>query len=261
MSTLASLVQSVGGDKIEVHSLVPVGASVETYEPAPGDLVVLSRARLLVENGAGLETWLSKLLRSGGRTDARILVLSDAVPGLGATSAARNPHLWLDPIYAIAYVAAIAAALRSVDPVNARYYEAQSHREIGRLRALDAWTRAQIETIPKPARAMICFHDAWYYFDRRYGIRDIGAVEPAPGQEPSAGYFAQLVRLAQQNGVRAVFTEPQFSPKLARQLAASAKIATVSDLYDDTVGVSPAPVDYEDMMRRDVTTIVRALRS
>ena len=107
---------------------------------------------------------------------------------------------------------------------------------------------------------MICFHDAWYYFDKRYGIRDVGAIEPSPGQEPSAGAFAQLIAQAKASHVRAVFAEPQFSPKLARQLAEGAGIATVTDLYDDTLGTTPALSTYEGLMRFDVARIVEALK-
>ncbi|MBC5824534.1 MAG: zinc ABC transporter substrate-binding protein [Candidatus Eremiobacteraeota bacterium] len=267
MSTLAALVRTVAGGKADVRSLVPVGGSVETYDPTPADLVVLSRARLLVENGAGLELWLAKLVRAGGRADLRTLVLSDGLPvarsedaGDFRRSAAGNPHLWLDPVYAQTYVKKITDGLASVDPSNADYYRSNERRQVRRLQALDVWARGQVDTIPSPDRVMICFHDAWYYFDRRYGIRDVGAVEPAPGQEPSAGYFAELVAAARANHVRAVFAEPQFSPKLADELAASAGIRTVSDLYDDTVGATQQLSTYEAMMRYDVRTIVSALR-
>ncbi len=269
MSTLAALVKSVGGSKVQVSSLVPVGASVETYEPTPGDLIVLSKAQLLVENGAGLEVWLDKLVRNAGGPLLRKAVMTEGMPlaSWSGVQAGRgdertvNPHLWLDPVYAQQYVRKIAAALTRVDPSQTSYFVSNERRELARLKALDHWVRSQIATISPQNRVMICFHDAWYYFDRRYGIRDIGTVEPSPGQEPSAGYFAQLVRTAKTNHVRAVFGESQFSPKLVNQLAASAGIHTVSNLYDDTLGSSPDLSTYEQIMHYDVTTIVRALKS
>jgi len=263
ISTLAALVQMVGGDKVDVFSIVPVGVSPETYDPAPQDLVKIASAQLIVENGAGLELWLQKLLRSAASSKARVLVLSDGMPVAGATGNGEpgNPHLWLDPTYAQAYVHKIASALRDIDPGNAAAYSANESAQIAKLAALDAWIRAQIATIPPDQRAMITFHDAWFYFDRRYGIKDIGAIEPSPGQQPSAAYFAALVKQARDNHVRAIFAEPQFSPKLAAQLAASAGITTVSDLYDDTLGTTPELQTYEGMMRYDVNTIVKALRS
>jgi len=262
ISTLAALTQSVGGDRVNVTSLVPVGASPETYDPAPRDLISLANARLVIENGAGLELWLEKLLRTAANRSAVVIVLSEDLPVAGAARGQPgNPHLWLDPHFAKIYVSKIAAALRDVDPAHASYYSANERAELARLDALDAWIKTQIDLVPPQQRAMITFHDAWYYFDRRYGLRDIGAIEPSPGQEPSAAWLAKLIALARENHVRAIFAEPQFSPKLAAELASSAGIKTVPDLYDDTLGTAPGLQTYEGIMRYDVDTIVKALNS
>jgi ABC-type Zn uptake system ZnuABC Zn-binding protein ZnuA len=211
----------------------------------------------LVENGNGLEVWLQKLLTSAGAADLRTVVLSDGVPA--AEVVIGNPHLWLDPAYAAIYVREIAGTLSAADPGHASAYRANAENEEKRLAALDRWIRAQIDRIPKERRAMICFHDAWLYFDRRYGITDVGAIEQSPGQEPSAGYFAKLTAQAKAYHVNAIFGEPQFSPKLTNALAASTGITVVSELYDDTLGTAPGMTDYEGMLRYDVTTIVTAL--
>ena len=256
-STLGALVQSVGDDLIALHMLVPIGSSPETYEPTPRDLIELEHASLVVENGAGLEAWLDKLIKSSA-TNARILTLSNVMaPQLRAI----NPHFWLDPNYSELYVAQIARALSQIDPANAARYRANATAEINRLSELDGWIRKRIATIPPNRRTMIAFHDAWYYFDRRYGIRDVGAIEPSPGKEPSAADLAALIATARANNVRAVFAEPEFSPKLAKQLADGAGIKTVTDLYDDSLGQAPDLQTYEGMMRHDVDAIVQALNS
>jgi len=264
ISPIASLVAAVGGSKIQLATLVPLGVSPETYDPRPKDLVTLSRARLLVENGAGLETWLDKLIANAAKNDLHVLVLSDGLPVAdrdphAPAGMSGNPHLWLDPVFAQAYVRKIAAELERLDPPNRAYYARNERTEVRRLRALDAWIRAQLSKVPPDRRTAIVFHDAWYYFDRRYGIRDVGAVELTPGQEPSAEYFAKLISLARSRHVRAAFAEPQFSPKLIRQLAESADIHTVSDLYDDTLGDAPGIDTYEGMLRYDVANMVRAM--
>jgi ABC-type Zn uptake system ZnuABC Zn-binding protein ZnuA len=174
---------------------------------------------------------------------------------------AQNPHFWLDPLRASAYAATIAGALERADPRHAAAYRANLKQTQARYRALDRWIARRVATIPPGQRVMICFHDAWYYFDKRYGIQDVGAIEPSPGQEPTAGAFARLIATAKAYHVHAVFAEPQFSPKLARQLADGAGIATVADLYDDTLGTTPALSTYEGLMRFDVARIVEALRS
>lgn len=255
-STLGAIVKDVGGDLIDVTWLVPVGAAPETYEPTPADLVALSRADVVFENGSGLEAWMDKLLRSAGGGKEPV-VLS----GLSDPTRAQNPHFWLDPVKAAGYAAKIAGVLERADPRHGSDYRARLKLTQARYRALDRWIAGQIATIPPAQRVMICFHDAWYYFDRRYGIKDVGAIEPSPGQEPSAGAFAKLIADAKANHVHAVFAEPQFSPKLAHQLAEGAGIVTVSDLYDDTLGTTSGLTTYEGLMRFDVTRIVEALRS
>jgi zinc/manganese transport system substrate-binding protein len=254
-STLGAIVKDVGGDLVKITSLVPVGAAPETYEPTPADLVALSHADVVFENGSGLEAWMDKLLRSAGG-DKTPLALS----GLTDPARAQNPHFWLDPNNASEYAAKIASALERADPRHAADYRARLKQTQARYHALDLWIARQIAAIPPGQRVMICFHDAWFYFDKRYGIKDVGAIEPSPGQEPSAGAFAQLIADAKKYHVHAVFAEPQFSPKLARQLAEGAGIATVSDLYDDTLGTTPALTTYDGLMRFDVGRIVEALR-
>ncbi|HEY7980664.1 MAG TPA: metal ABC transporter substrate-binding protein [Candidatus Eremiobacteraceae bacterium] len=255
-STLGAIVKDVGGDLVNVNSLVPVGAAPETYEPTPSDLVALSHADLIFENGSGLEAWMDKLLRSAGG-DKTPVTLS----GLTDPAHAQNPHFWLDPSKASTYAAAIANALERADPRHAEKYRVRLEQTQARYRALDRWIAQKIATVPPSRRVMICFHDAWYYFDKRYGIKDVGAIEPSPGQEPSAGAFAQLIADAKKYHVHAVFAEPQFSPKLAHQLAEGAGITTVSDLYDDTLGTTPALTTYEGLLRFDVERIVEAMRS
>jgi ABC-type Zn uptake system ZnuABC Zn-binding protein ZnuA len=269
-STVGALVKSVAGDNADVEVLVPIGASPETYEPTPRDVVALSHAGLIVQNGAGLEVWLAKLIASSS-SNAPVVTLSDAIPaGRSATADGAaglsnapsvNPHFWLDPAYAELYVGEIAHALAAVDPANASRYRANAAEEIKRLADLDSWTRGRIASIPVEGRVMIAFHDAWYYFDKRYGIRDVGSIETSPGKEPSAAELAALIATAKADHVRAVFAEPEFSPKLAKQLAEGAGITTVTDLYDDSLGNTPELSSYEGMMHHNVDTIVKALGS
>ncbi|MDQ6779664.1 MAG: metal ABC transporter substrate-binding protein [Candidatus Eremiobacteraeota bacterium] len=268
-STIAALASSVAGSRIQIHTLVPLGASPETYEPTPRDIVMLERTDLLIENGAGLEAWLRKIIASARSSHMSVLVLSTGLtvaastnaPGAASPSGYANPHLWLDPVFAQAYVRRISAALVRLDPAGAAIYRHNASAELQRLRALDVWIRSRMATVPPANRVMITFHDAWFYFDRRYGIVDLGSVVTAPGREPSAADFAALIAKAKANRVRAIFGEPEYSPKLVEQLASSAHIRIVANLYDDSLGQSPQLSSYEGMLRYDVDTIVQALRN
>jgi manganese/iron transport system substrate-binding protein len=255
ISTFNSLVQGVGGDLVDVHSIVPVGASPEDYEPTPQDAVTLSGAKILVENGAGLESWLAPMLKNVPSTGLRVVVGAD---GLQVKNA--NPHLWMDPENAKVYVTKIRDALIAVDPPHAAQYRANARSYQAKLEALNAWIGHQIQTIPPDQRYMIVFHNAWQYYNDRYGLTTLGFIEANPGQDPNPEQVAHLVDLARTHHVRAIFSEPEYSKKLAQQIASNAGIHVVTDLYDDSIGADPRVSDYLSMLTYDTNVIVGALK-
>jgi ABC-type Zn uptake system ZnuABC Zn-binding protein ZnuA len=252
---IASLAAPVAGKRAQVTSLMPVGASPETYQPTPADIVRLHEAALILENGAGLEAWLAPTLRAAGATGVRTVDCSAGLPIVAA-----NPHLWLDPEYARHYVAAIRDGMIAADPAGAATYRANAAAFDARLVALGASIRAQIATIPPANRNMIVYHNAWLYYNRRFGLRTLGEIEEVPGSEPSAAHLAQLIDTARALHVRAIFAEPEYNPKLVNTVAHSAGIPLVAVLYDDSVGTSPQTRDYLSMLETDTATIVNALR-
>jgi ABC-type Zn uptake system ZnuABC Zn-binding protein ZnuA len=254
ITTFVSLAQAVGGNRVAVTSLVPVGASPEDYQPTPSDIARLHAANVLFENGLGLEAWLARTIDNAKNPNLRITVLSDGLPHVDS-----NPHLWMDPELARAYVRKMRDALVARDPADRALFGRNAAAEDAKLVTLERDIRTRIDTIPPPSRAMIVFHNAWQYYNDRFGIKTVGVIELSPGQEPNPKYISDLVQLARANHVKAVFAEPEYSPKLAQALAESAGIKTVQDLYDDSVGSDPRVHDYESMLRYDTETIVNAL--
>jgi ABC-type Zn uptake system ZnuABC Zn-binding protein ZnuA len=254
-STLASLAVAVVGDPGRIHSLVPVGSSPEDYQPAPQDIEAIHDASVLVENGANLEGWLQSDLDNARNEKLTVVVCADGLPVRD-----NNPHLWMDPEFARVYVRKIRDALVLADPPNAAAYRSNAAAYDSQLVALIARTRQKIATIPPTQRAMIVFHNAFTYYDERFGLRSIGVLENHPGAEPSPQHIAEIVTLARANHVRAVFSEPEYSPKLVEALAESAGIKTVDSLYDDSVGTDPNVDNYIGMLDYDTDTIVHALQ-
>ncbi len=255
ISTINSFVLGAGGDKVRVTNIVPVGASPETFQPAPQDVATVSQAQLLVENGAGLETWLGRLLSNASSPDVRVVVCADGMPVVN-----DNPHLWMDPQLAKRYVVKIRDALIALDPKDANEFRRNTNLYNGKLDALTSHVQAQINTIPAQKRYMIVFHNAWQYYNDRFGITTLGFVERNPGQEPNPQQIAQLVDLAKQHGVRAVFSEPEYSPKLLSSIAQGAGVGIVENLYDDSIGTDPRVRDYISMLEYDTNIIVNALK-
>lgn len=255
ISTFNSLVQAVGGNLVHVQSIVPVGASPEDYEPTPQDAVTLSQAKVLVENGAGLESWIAPMLKNVPSTGLRVVVGAD---GLAVKN--ENPHLWMDPEHAKVYVAKIRDALIAVDAQHAAQYRSNARAYQTKLEALNDWIAHQVRTVPSDRRYMIVFHNAWQYYNDRYGITTLGFIEANPGQDPNPAQVAHLVDLARTHNVRAIFSEPEYSKKLAQQIAANAGIRVVTDLYDDSIGTNPRVGDYISMLTYDTNVIVGALK-
>jgi manganese/iron transport system substrate-binding protein len=255
ISTLNSIVEGVGGNRVHVQNIVPVGASPETFQPAPQDVAVVANAQVLVENGAGLEVWLGKTLSDAGKPNLRTVVCTDGLPVQN-----DNPHLWMDPVYAQHYVSQIRDGLIAVDPRHADEYRRNAVAYDKRIEQLKDWVQKKIDTLPPSHRYMIVFHNAFFYYNKRFALTTLGFVERNPGQEPNPQQIAQLIDLAKSHGVRAVFSEPEYSPKLLYSIAAGAGVKVVENLYDDSIGTDPRVSNYISMLEYDTNVITTALR-
>ena len=258
-TVFADLVKHVGGDRVNVTSLVPKGGEVHTFEPRPSDLTALERAKVVFMNGVGLDDWMTRMLQQTA-TNAPVIRLGENLPGVTYITGDEgpNPHLWMNVAYARMYVGRIADALSAAEPAAASVFATNAKAYDAQLATLDGWVRDRIGTIPADHRRLVSFHDAFPYYDQAYGLTIVGVVVPAPGQDPSAGQIAALVKAIRDAHVKAVFSEVQFSPQLAQAVAREAGAAVVSDLYDDTVGDPPVDT-YEGIIRWDTDKVVAAL--
>jgi ABC-type Zn uptake system ZnuABC Zn-binding protein ZnuA len=259
-TVFADIVRNVGGDRVSVESIIPAGAGPEDYEPKPNDARKLADADLVVSNGVGLDDFLDGLIDAAGEGATARLVLGEGLEPI-AVGGEENPHFWLDPtIVADHYVPAIAAKLAELDTAGAASYEANAAAYVEVLRELDAANQVKVATISTENRKLVTFHDAFPYFARHYGFELVGVIVDSVGQEPTSADLATLVQTVKAANVRAVFSEAQFSPELARTLADEAGVTrVVTTLYNDTVG--PPPTDtYLKMMEWNVDEIVEALR-
>ena len=258
-TVFADIVRAIGGSRVSVSSIIPPGVGPEDYEPKPDDAKLLTDAKLIVSNGVGLDDFLDRLITSGTGGNTPRLVLGEGIPVLTVDGEA-NPHFWLDPtLVKQYYLPAIATKLSDLDPAGKATYDANVATYRAALDALDAELKAQVETIPAANRKLVTFHDAFPYFARHFGFELVGVLLANVGQEPTASELAALVTKVKAAGVKAVFSEAQFSPKLSETLAEEAGITTVvTTLYNDALG--PAPADtYLGLMRWNVDQIVKAL--
>jgi len=245
------LVQQVGGDRVQVSTLVPDGTDVHTYEPPPSQIVKLSQAKLVVMNGLNLEAALEGTIRENASSSATVLELAAGLPTLE-----DNPHLWLDVNNGMTYVERIRDALVSIDPAAADIYHANSEGYLAQLRTLDQEVTAAVESIPSENRKLVTFHDAYPYLAQGYGLQIVGFVVQSAGSEPSAQEVADLTNAIRDQHVPAVFKEPQFSARIL-ELAADDAGVQVCFLYSDAF--SDEVKSYVDLMRFNARELARCL--
>jgi ABC-type Zn uptake system ZnuABC Zn-binding protein ZnuA len=266
---LQDISQNVAGDRLNVESLIPVGLDPHTFEPTPKEMAKVADSKVLIENGAGLETNLNRLMANAG--GQRLVI--DASSGLtnrssssreGSLSASgENPHYWLDPIDVIQYVKNIQAGLTKADPQGAQLYSSNAEAYNQQLNELDQWIRDQVAQIPPGRRLLVTNHEEFGYFADRYGFKVVGAIIPSftSDASPSAYSVTQLIGLIRETNAPAVFLEQGTNPQLADQIASETGARVAPPLYTHSLTGSdgPAPT-YIQMMKYDVSVIVDALK-
>jgi len=271
-SILGDFVQNVGGDKVEVRTLVGAGGDAHTFEPSPADGVALAEAQLVFENGLEFETWLDDLHTASGSKAERVVVTEGLEP-LAAPEGEHaeegehergefDPHVWHDVTHAIGMVEKVRDALVKADPANAQTYQSNAEAYIAQLQELDAWVLEQVKALPEDRRRLVTSHDTFGYFAARYGFAIVGTALGVSTEvaDPSAGEIAKLVEDIKAASVPAIFAENVSNPKLMEQIANEAGVQLAPKLYTDALGAPGSDGEtYLKMIRYNVTTIVTAL--
>ncbi len=273
-SIIADVVSEVGGEKIDLALLIPIGADPHSYEPAPRDLATIARGHVVFANGFGLEGPLLETLGMAARGTPILSLSAGIAPrrigesGLGPMVAggpdddAVDPHVWLDPTNVMAWVKTIESGLSALSPDAAADFSANALAYLHQLEDLDAWIEAQVNAIPPESRKLITDHNSLGYFADRYGFELVGAITSgfSTGAEPSARELAALQESISLLGVRAVFVGTTIDPRVSELMAEDAGVM-VLPLHSGSLSApdGPAPT-YIDLMRYNVRTIVDGLR-
>lgn len=274
-SLVAGVMEGVG----EPHLLVPGGASPHTYALRPSDARALAQANLLVWVGPGLEGFLAKPLAA--QRPARLVTLSDLpdivrLParkggaweghgtdaddhdhGHGAHGHDIDFHLWLDPANARVLTAAVAQALSDLDPERAEHYRANRERVLADLGTREERVRQMLA--PVGNRPFVVFHDAYHYFEQRFGLRPAGSVTVDPERRPGAKRVAAIRAKLRDLGVRCVFSEPQFQASLVDVVIEDTE-ARHGVLDPLGVDLAPGPGLYGELLERLAQSLAGCLR-
>jgi zinc transport system substrate-binding protein len=287
-SLVASVMKGVGEPKLIVEG----AASPHTYNMRPSNAAALQNADLIFWVGHGMEAFLEKPLESLG-SKATVVTLEET-PGLtklkfreggvfepeaeeeghdhGHSHAAgaddeghddgdhdhegNDVHLWLDPMNAKVFVAEIEKQLVQADAENAATYQKNAAELIKGIDALDAEIKETVSPIKD--KPFIVFHDAYQYFEHRYGVKVAGSITVSPETMPGAERVQEIHRKVEDLGATCVFAEPQFEPKLVKVVTEGSKAR--SGILDPEAGaLTEGPDLYFEMMRSISTSLKTCL--
>jgi len=225
---LYEFAQRVGRDRIEVRTLVPSGVEPHDFEPTPQDVAALTRARVVIYNGAGFEPWLDKLLPEVPPAAVRVNTAQGLPLSRGAGGV--DPHVWLDPILAARQVEAIVRGLSAADPDARARYQTDGARVVAALHALDGRFATTLSACRR--RTFITSHAAFGYLARRYGLIQVAISGLSPEAEPSPARLKEIVQEARRSGTRVVYYETLVNPRVAEVIAreVGARVAVLNPL-------------------------------
>jgi zinc/manganese transport system substrate-binding protein len=263
-SILGDLVKNVGGDRVEVSTLVGPNGDVHVYLPTPGDARKLAAAKVVFVNGLGLEGWVTRLI-SASSTKASIVIASEGIKPRKMknehdTGDVSDPHAWQSVANAKIYVANIRDGLIALDPAGKASYDANATAYLGKLDELETQVAVAIAKIPVDRRKIITTHDAFGYFSDAYGMTFIAPEGVSTDAEPSAKDLAKIITQIRLQKIPAVFMENITDPRLMEEIARETGATIGGTLYSDALSDPSGPAGtYIEMMRHNVSEFSKAL--
>jgi zinc/manganese transport system substrate-binding protein len=266
-SILGDMVGQVGGDRIEVITLVGPDGDAHVYPPTPTDARKVADAKVMVTNGLKFDGWINRLVKSSG-TKATVIEAAAGVstkserPERGHTHGGIDPHAWQSVSNAKLYVATIRDALVAADPSGRSAYEANASAYLLRLDELEADVKAAIARIPADRRKIITSHDAFGYFEHAYGLDFIAPQGVSTEAEASAKDVARIIQQIKKERITAVFFENISDSRLIERIAKETGAKVGERLYSDALSPPGGPAaTYIEMMRHNIRAFSAALSS
>lgn len=271
LNLIGDVVQQVGGEHIELTTLLPVGADPHSYAATPADLRTLANAHVVFMIGGGLEEALAAMLSSAEGQATLVSVNAGlelrameepAEEGADHEHGGNDPHTWTSIPNVQHWVENIEHVLSTLDPTNAGAYQAAAATYQDKLAQLEAEITGAIAAIPAEQRKLVTDHEVFGYFAEHYGFTVVGSVVPGLSTlaTPSAQELAALQDQIGAEGVKAIFVGNTVNPALAKQLANDLGIQVVP-LYSESLSTADGPAaTYLDFMRTNVQAIVAALQ-
>jgi ABC-type Zn uptake system ZnuABC Zn-binding protein ZnuA len=266
---LASLAMAIAGESAGVEMLPPADKSSHDYQPTMEDRRRLESSHLLLINGLQLEGWDPakvaqaagvKLVDCGSKLGAKFLIDEEEAEhghdhDHDHAHGANNPHVWMCAEGATLQARIIAKALSEADESNAAGYDSRLKELEGRLTALRDKYKPQVEKLAR--KSFVSNHDAFPYFAREYGLKQVGVIQRTPGTNPTMSERREIEEIIRKGGAHAIFLEPGYDDAASRQIAEATglKLATLDPFDSGT----PGPRALEDVLEKNLKTVLATL--
>ncbi|WP_337798714.1 metal ABC transporter solute-binding protein, Zn/Mn family [Acidaminococcus timonensis] len=259
---MKEITQAIGGDKVDVRTLIPEGTEPHEFQPTTRSMKDLSRARVLVIQGLGMEPWAEEMVKAAENKDLVQVVAAQQVQPIQNEEKEEirehgqyDPHAWLSPSCAQLEARAIADGLANADPANRAYYEANADKFIARLQTLEDKYKEKFRQVHR--KDFVTGHAAFAYVCRDFGLEQSSVEGVFASGEPNARQLAALVEFCRERGVKTIFTEAAVSPKTSQSLAreVGAKVVPIHTLEG-----SEGEGDYLQQMEENLERIYESLK-
>lgn len=262
--------RAIGGDKVDVKTLIPSGVEPHDWEPSPKDIVEIGKAKVFVYNGAGMESWVDKVKQNIENKDLVYVEASKGVKLLKGDEhkdhdkdehhhGEYDPHVWLNPENAKIEMKNIKDALVKVDPKNKDYYEENYNKNSKNLDELNEKFKKSLEKTKR--KDIVVAHQAFGYLCDAYGLKQVPIEGLSPDSEPDAARMAYVTNFAKKNKVKYIFFEELVSPKVAKTIAKEigAKVEVLNPIEGLTYKQIKAGDNYYTIMQKNLDVLIKTL--
>lgn len=266
-SILQDITQQLGGNRVQVTSLIGPNTDAHTYQLRAQDVQKIQAAKLIVLNGLGFER--ADIRRAAQNSGKKIVHAASGLPALPMAEhehhathehGAFDPHIWHDPILMQQYSRNISQALMQIDPQGKAYYQQRLQQYQQQLQQLHAWAEQQFHNIPLAKRKVLTAHESFAYLGKRYNIRFYAPQGVSTHEGASAATVAKLIQQIKSERIQAIFIENMTNAKVIQQITKETQRPLQGTLYADALSHSANGNTYLKLMRHNIASLSKAMQ-
>ena len=268
-SIIADITKNIAGDKINLHSIVPVGQDPHEYEPLPEDVKKTSQADLIFYNGINLETggnaWFTKLVENAKKKENKdYYAVSEGVDVIylegQSEKGKEDPHAWLNLENGIIYAQNIAKRLSEKDPANKETYEKNLKAYVEKLSALDKEAKEKFNNIPEEKKMIVTSEGCFKYFSKAYNVPSAYIWEINTEEEGTPDQIKTLVEKLRKTKVPSLFVESSVDDRPMKTVSKDTNIPIYAKIFTDSIADKGEEGDsYYSMMKYNLEKIAEGL--